>query len=356
MGILIKNYLKYRGLKVLSLQRRTLDSSDDLEWITVNGNHIPIKEGQSKEDAVNEFLKNKPAKSKPKKTNKSNSLIQNDLNDELMASTVSEKDAFLSLEDAGLIWDNLIYDLVLDETEVLKAGQFLNIWQKRDEERYKKSEANFTNEKRMAFRQRMKDAYVDDDLADIICNEKQEAGSLLGGEYGEDYDPMFFDYYIENPDFETFNENYPENSIVSGLQLFTEDFRNRDNPNSKDALDMVNNAIQCAEPQDLPMSRLITADDMPYYGNFQKGQKFDINEPRSFADGSRGISVLMNTYITNESICMLIIEGASKSVNISAISGYVNQGERMVSGSFEITDVYTIMGRQVIKIKQILGE
>ena len=36
-----------------------LDGSDDITWITVNGNHIPIKKGQSKGDAVKSFFENK---------------------------------------------------------------------------------------------------------------------------------------------------------------------------------------------------------------------------------------------------------------------------------------------------------
>ena len=35
------------------------DNSEIESWITVRGNHIPIKKGQSKEEAVHEFVKNK---------------------------------------------------------------------------------------------------------------------------------------------------------------------------------------------------------------------------------------------------------------------------------------------------------
>lgn len=35
------------------------EKDDDIEWITVNGNHIPVKKGQSKDEAVKEFLDNK---------------------------------------------------------------------------------------------------------------------------------------------------------------------------------------------------------------------------------------------------------------------------------------------------------
>ena len=41
-------------------QLSVLDSSDeDITWITVKGNHIPIKKGQSKRDAVKEFFESK---------------------------------------------------------------------------------------------------------------------------------------------------------------------------------------------------------------------------------------------------------------------------------------------------------
>ena len=37
-------------------------TKDDVEWITVKGNHIPVKDGQTKEQAVKEFLENKVEK------------------------------------------------------------------------------------------------------------------------------------------------------------------------------------------------------------------------------------------------------------------------------------------------------
>lgn len=44
-------------------QMSVLDKDDDITWITVKGNHIPIKKGQSKEDAVKEFLESKKSDS-----------------------------------------------------------------------------------------------------------------------------------------------------------------------------------------------------------------------------------------------------------------------------------------------------
>lgn len=45
-----------------------LDKEDEVTWITVKGNHIPIKKGQSKGDAVKEFFESKGngGKSAPK--------------------------------------------------------------------------------------------------------------------------------------------------------------------------------------------------------------------------------------------------------------------------------------------------
>ena len=41
-------------------QVAVLDDDNDIEsWITVHGNHIPIKKGQSKEDAVKSFIESK---------------------------------------------------------------------------------------------------------------------------------------------------------------------------------------------------------------------------------------------------------------------------------------------------------
>lgn len=53
------------------------EKDDDVEWITVKGNHIPVKKGQSKDEAVKEFInkqqnKSKDGERKEEKTNKKN--------------------------------------------------------------------------------------------------------------------------------------------------------------------------------------------------------------------------------------------------------------------------------------------
>ena len=45
---------RYEGANIVVNKK-----DDDIEWITVSGNHIPIKKGQSKDEAVKEFLEGK---------------------------------------------------------------------------------------------------------------------------------------------------------------------------------------------------------------------------------------------------------------------------------------------------------
>lgn len=60
------SYMSYKR------QMGVVDADDDIQWITVKGNHIPIKKGESKEDAINAFFeskgkgKNSPEKSQSK--------------------------------------------------------------------------------------------------------------------------------------------------------------------------------------------------------------------------------------------------------------------------------------------------
>ena len=59
------SYLRYQK------EIRTVQDADDIEsWITVRGNHIPIKKGQSKEEAVKSFLKNKGGSSSKTESSK----------------------------------------------------------------------------------------------------------------------------------------------------------------------------------------------------------------------------------------------------------------------------------------------
>lgn len=63
------SYLRYKQ------QLRIVQDADDIEsWITVRGNHIPIKKGQSKEEAVKEFIGNKNDKELSERANKPQTL------------------------------------------------------------------------------------------------------------------------------------------------------------------------------------------------------------------------------------------------------------------------------------------
>ena len=52
---------RYEGANIVVNKK-----DDDVEWITVKGNHIPVKKGQSKDEAVKEFLESKQSKSEVK--------------------------------------------------------------------------------------------------------------------------------------------------------------------------------------------------------------------------------------------------------------------------------------------------
>ena len=51
---------RYEGANIV------VNKNDDVEWITVKGNHIPIKKGQTKDEAVKEFLDSKQSDTKDK--------------------------------------------------------------------------------------------------------------------------------------------------------------------------------------------------------------------------------------------------------------------------------------------------
>jgi len=52
------SYLSYLN------QMSVVDADDDIQWITVRGNHIPIKKGENKEDAIKSFFESKGKESK----------------------------------------------------------------------------------------------------------------------------------------------------------------------------------------------------------------------------------------------------------------------------------------------------
>lgn len=54
-GLLYKVVDDEEDIKYLE-KIQNAEKDDELEWITVKGNHIPVKEGQTKEEAVKEFL------------------------------------------------------------------------------------------------------------------------------------------------------------------------------------------------------------------------------------------------------------------------------------------------------------
>ena len=53
------------------------EDKEELEWITVNGNHVPVKKGQSKEEAVKSFIESKQESSKEENSELYQSWVDN---------------------------------------------------------------------------------------------------------------------------------------------------------------------------------------------------------------------------------------------------------------------------------------
>ena len=93
----------------LSRSKKKADIDDkkvnDIQWITVKGRHIPIKPGQSKDDAVKQFLKDddkEPKKDTPKDEPKkyNNTKLISSANREL------ENDIIDDVEKVGIEWED----------------------------------------------------------------------------------------------------------------------------------------------------------------------------------------------------------------------------------------------------------
>ena len=55
----------------LSYMRQVMDADEEITWITVKGNHIPIKKGENKEDAIKSFFESKKSGEKSSQTSES---------------------------------------------------------------------------------------------------------------------------------------------------------------------------------------------------------------------------------------------------------------------------------------------
>ena len=105
---------RYEGANIVVNKK-----DDDIEWITVSGNHIPIKKGQSKDEAVKEFIEKQQSDTKEKsKENKSylkpaKGILQS-LKDDYEAGKISAKDVAKELSKANLT------PYILDDDEALE--------------------------------------------------------------------------------------------------------------------------------------------------------------------------------------------------------------------------------------------
>lgn len=84
-------------------------SDEDVDWITVRGNHIPVKKGQSKEEAVKSFIDGKRGSGKKEGSGSGKTSIKKDLIEVDSLAKKIKKDA--SYEDVlERPWD--VYDII----------------------------------------------------------------------------------------------------------------------------------------------------------------------------------------------------------------------------------------------------
>lgn len=90
-------------IAVNAICKNSDDEDDDTEWITVKGNHIPVMEGQSKDEAIQDFIEEK-SKGGYSDKNKSNRAIAAEVKGKDNISNLAKKLGVKSSEINGVLW------------------------------------------------------------------------------------------------------------------------------------------------------------------------------------------------------------------------------------------------------------
>ena len=106
----------YQGKKFQAGAKEPDDPNIE-SWITVKGNHIPIKKNQTKEEAVKEFLEKKD----DSKNNKRKEVSQKQVNIDVKSYPSSHK---LQVEDSKEIWNKLDSNLRKNVKHFIIQGSF----------------------------------------------------------------------------------------------------------------------------------------------------------------------------------------------------------------------------------------
>lgn len=78
-------------LNLLNIVYEYTNSDNDIEWITVKGNHIPIAKGRTKEESIREFIEQKSIGGYSESGKKSNRAIAAELSDKDTITKLSKK-------------------------------------------------------------------------------------------------------------------------------------------------------------------------------------------------------------------------------------------------------------------------
>ena len=133
-------------------QMKTLDAKDDeVQWITVKGNHIPIKNGQSKEDAVKSFFESKGKSSGEKSESKK---VDNSKNSgKVYTNTMSKIRNFKAKEEGTFDFETGKpksypngYSVSFHQNEPDENGKWKSDYGRYSEKDYDKNVADLVNE------------------------------------------------------------------------------------------------------------------------------------------------------------------------------------------------------------------
>lgn len=131
---IVKNPRYENAMIAVNALDATNKDDEDVEWITVKGNHIPIKKGQSKEEAVKEFIESRQDKSEKSDTKKDAQKTTQKITKQMEVEHIIDEfyeEPFVSAEQldrlgktlGAKISDDELYDIIDKNRDVLKSGQ-----------------------------------------------------------------------------------------------------------------------------------------------------------------------------------------------------------------------------------------
>lgn len=189
------SYLRYKQ------ELRTVQDADDIEsWITVRGNHIPIKKGQSKEEAVKSFLEKKGSSPKTRESAK-----QRNENFEKAKQTLPAEKQEVYLNKIGEI--NKKYDRLHAEASTKEEKAKIDKeWSKQGREVVKE----MTGAAKTESKQESKKTEFEQTFGNSSWNAHKDWASYVDNDYRIEVIKENGKYYISKFDIDDYDGSDPE--------------------------------------------------------------------------------------------------------------------------------------------------